>query len=431
MFKFSFLTVLFIALTIFAHAEEVTHFSEKELIEIKQQLNLSNSIYQIALNASEKSLMPLSESAWIKDLEESSTKLLRMSYQVSVTDEEKLVTRFKNMIKWKNLWGQVKSLAPKIKSYSRINGLGLVFAVVATAPSEIVGPIIVTALGRPDLIPVAVAFPTTGIAVGGQVAIQRFFVKRELIKSMGSRDIYQAFVETSKEYRNQLKMTKMTDYLHQFNQVGEELELLVIQKENYLSKMKEIFGLEKTNITYSKVMDFCTRRNLLEEDFFIKGISEMSELPKEYRAGLILEHLRKTGDEILIDDIYAWFGDGIVKVSLTNDMESTYRLAKELSQLETLAELHQKIMELPSDTNAKLLAEVWKNRVIKDLSLANKDLNHFEFRRMVNNFTKLYGTIQSQEGEVLMDAQIKTQWQEYLSSVSSSKLTCNDQYSPI
>lgn len=429
MFKYCLSLIFLLSISLFAHADGETSFTEKELNEIKQQLSLSNSIYQIALSTSEKSLLPLSESSWVKELEESSVSLLRQSYQMADAEQETLVTRFRSMVKWKNLWKQVKEVAPKVKSYARLNGLGLVFAIVATAPQEIVAPIIVTAMGRPDLIPIAVAFPTTAIAVGGQVAVQRFFMKRELIKSMGSREIYQAFIDTKKEYQSLLKMTKATDYLHQFAQVGNELEVLVIQKENYMTKLKETFGLKKTNITYSKVIDFCNRRNLLEEDFFVKDISEMSELPKEYRAGLILEHLRRTGDEVLVDDLYAWFGDGIVNISLNQEMEDMYKIAKELSQVETLSELKQKIMSLPEDTNAKLLSEVWKNRVIKDLSFSNKDLNHFEFRRLVNDFTELYGKIQAQEGHVTMSSQVKQQWLGYFENISSAKLTCNDQYS--
>lgn len=419
--------LLFLILFSFGlHAEE---FSVTEIKEIKQQLALSSEIYKIALSVSDKSMVPLSESSWVKELEESSVRLLQLSYQMP--EKEKFIERFRHMVKWKNLWEQVKSTAPKVKSYARLNGLGLVFAIVATAPSEIVAPIIVSAMGRPDLIPIAVAFPTTALAVGGQVAIKRLFIKRELIKSMGSQEIYQAFIDTTKEHRKLLKMTSVNDYLHQFNHVNGELEVLVVQKETYFTRVKESLGVKKTNITYSKVMDFCDRRNLIDNDFFIKSVSERMDLPKEYKAGLILEHLRKTGDEVLIDDIYAWFSDGMVKITLTTEMEDLYKIGKEFSQIETLAELYQKIKSLPPDTNAKLLAEVWQNRIIMDLSLSNKDLNHFEFRRLVNNFTELYGTLQAHEGNVLMNNEIKQQWLSYIDKVSSTKLTCNDHYLPI
>lgn len=429
MAKFIIFSFIFLLFTTSIYAQDAASFTEKELTEIKNQLSISNTIYQIALSASDKSQIPLSESSWMKELEESSVQLLRVTYQMP--EQEKLVTRVRKMVNWKSLLGQVKTLAPKIKSYSRLNGLGLVFALVATSPSEIVAPIIVTALGRPDLIPLAVAFPTTGVAVGGQIALQRFFVKKELIKSMGSKEIYQAFVETRREHRKILKMASVDDYLHKFSDEGGELEILVVEKENYFTRFKESIGIKKTNVTYSKVMDFCTRRNLLDDDFFIKSISERMDLPNEYKAGLILEHLRKTGDEILIDDLYAWFSDGIVKITLTSEMEDLYKIAKDMSKAETLAELQQKIINLPSDTNAKLLAEVWRNRIVKDLSLVNKDLNHFEFRRLINNFTKLYGELQAQGENVFMDSATKKKWMNYLENVSSEKLTCSDQYLPI
>lgn len=428
---FKSLSILFL-LFIFSwslSAQEWTEFSAKELQEIKQQLSLSSAIYQVALSASEKSQIPLSESSWIKELEESSVQLLRASYVMP--EQEKFVSRFRSLIKWKNLWKQVKDLSPKIKNYTRLNGFGLAFAVVATSPSEIVGPIIVTAMGRPDLIPLVIAFPTTGVAVGGQVAAQRFLIKRELIKSMGSKEIYQAFIETGKEHRKLLKMTSVHDYLHKFNEVDGELEILTIQKENYLTKVKEAMGIKKTNITYSKVMEFCERRNLIEDDFFVKGISERIDLPKEYKAGLILEHLRKFGDEELVSDIYEWFEDGIVKMKLTSEMEEVYKAAKELSRAETLAELRAKVLNLPKDIDAKMLAEVWRNRILRDLTIANQDLNHFEFRRLVNRFTALYGKIQAQEGTVTMNAETKNSWLKYLDNISTTKLTCSDQYSPI
>lgn len=429
MFKTQIVIFLLIIFSLGLKAQDSLEFSEVQLKEIKQQLSLSNSIYQLALSVSDKNKIPLSESSWIKELEESSVQLLKISYQMP--EQKKLVERFRSLVKWKNLWGQVKSLAPKVKTYSRLNGMGLAFAVVATSPQEIVAPIIVTAMGKPELIPLVAMFPTTSLIIGGNIATQGLFIRRELIKTMGSKENYQAFIEARKQHHEILKMSSVDDYLHKFNVVDGELEMLVIQKENYLTKIKEATGIKKTNITYSKVMDFCQNRNLIEDDFFVKSISERMDLPKEYKAGLILEHLRKFGDEELVNDIYAWFEDGIVKISLTREMEELYKLGKELSSTKTIAKLRQKILELPKDTNAKMLAEIWKNKIINDLSVVNEDLNHFEFRRLVNRFSDVYGSIQANKGDVFMGPEIKDKWLNYLDSVSSTKLTCSDQYSSL
>ncbi len=422
--------LLLLLFSFIAFAQDVpSQFSADDLKVIQHELNVSSYLYQVSMEIENKAVQPLSESAWMKELEDKSMTVMQKMYFTTAEDAPK-IEKFRKLFKWKTWWEHTKKLAANMKNYTKTKGFGVAFAFVATLPSEIVGPILVTYLGHPEWSGFAAAFPASTLAVGGQMAVQKYFVKKELIQSFGSKEAYNSFVEARKENAKLLSETSIDNYIHKLSMVDNELEVIVIEKESFMKKLMVKTGFKKEGVTFSNVVDFCERRGLHQDDLFVKSLIETKELPKEQKAGLILEYLRTTGDDVMVSDIYDWFGDGIKRVNVSKQMEEVYQLTKNLHQAKNIDELKGMIINASETIDAKLFADVWRNRSLEMMS-GTLESSHFQYRRLIQNFTALYGTIHASPGQILMNKDMKLKFLDYLEFAQHKKHLCNDVISPL
>jgi hypothetical protein len=430
MFK-TLLLLLIILFTPFTFSQEVSEaFNEIELNRISKNYELSSYLYQLALEKSQIAEQPLSDSFWINELKNSSKKIMEISYAKNLEDKVKL-SRFSNLIKWDKWWDQAKSIIPKIKSMSRLNGKGVAFTFIALSPADIYMPIIVSLLGHPELAPFVVALPLNTMGVGGQLLIQNIYQQQETIKAFGGKENYQAFIQAKKESRKLLKMQSAKDYIHALNFDGNEIEAITIQNENILTKTLKFFGRNQNGTNYSKVKDFIMAKGLDRSDEYLKSLLHDDHFPKNQRAGMLIEYLLNSDDDLLVKETRAQFFESFVKIPNSKDLDQVYKVASEMKQVKSFEELKALFYQLPDNLNAKIFIQVFKQDVLPHLASEMEQINYKDFRRLIKKVTPLYGEILKNPSDQYLDDELKALFIRYIDFASSAKHVCNDQLSPL
>lgn len=422
-------TKLLLSLSLFvfmviAHAQDLGRFAELENKNIARDLDVMSFILKLGDEVEAKKGLPLSDKAWAADLAEASMELMKRAY-ADGPQEKTIIEKFRKVFNWDALWAKTKSMAKYVKSFSRHKGLAAAFILVSTAPSDLYLPAIFTALGKPELIPLAAIVPVTPLAMWGESTIQNFRSLRRIKAAIGGAQVLKDFLAARKEVLAEIGV-KANQYIHPISVFGSEVESLIINKSGHLKKILSKIGFKEKGITLGNVKKYLKAQNLLEDEVIRSILTQ--DLPDETKAGQVIYHLRFQRSEEMAYNVVAEFHESFRMIKINQSQGALWDAYQTLMKVKNLDELRHALDLIPTHVDPKDLAQLWKEKLIPEWSKNLDDISVFEFRRLVNGFDPVYGNMIAPSAPQVFDQATKNHFLGYLEKVKTTQNACSEAF---
>ena len=353
---------------------------EKIDLQMKIRSTLYQSALQTQLYASKelKSIVTealVNESVTGSEVDQSIDELLE---KISTTNDYKKDKRALSLVK-----NAVNGVIEEVRGMARKEGIAIAIQLAVMEVVELMSPVILTAIGQPQLIIVAELVLAPEINVPLVLAAKRLFIKRKLIRLYGGKAKYDQIVALKKTLKSEYGLG---DDALMFEDEGNNY-FSVNSKFNILSKIKSKLSIDKTinPLTLKKVLK---RNNLWNSD--LQKIKK-SDLDSSLISVLMISYAMKNypdGHEILVGAFPALHFEKNKKVSLNTAVSQWALRFEDVSSMTDLAQLFK---EVPNSAKAFEVLLVWKNVFYPILmETSTSEVSYRDYRNWAKNLNPLF-----------------------------------------
>ena len=296
-----FLVSLFLCLSLPLHAEDI----QPDFVQMRKDLYFNMEFFTIVQKVGKNidnkmgGLAPseISDTKMAEILREELKHFVELyEKEVSIPNSHK--GKFKKMmghLKFSNVWLRLKSGLIGVHGFFKKRGIGMALGLGLGLICEYTVPIVLGAMGLPQLIPFSLMTPWGTIYSTVPGVTNRLRLRKRLINELGSKKAYLAYQEQMKVMMKEIKMSHPDQILYPIRSVGNINQALVVSKNSLWSSVLTKLGLNPGNLNSTSLKIFLLRNSI--SDPYIDKIRKTNSFPKYIKTALIADHIMLTADE--------------------------------------------------------------------------------------------------------------------------------------
>lgn len=324
-------------------------------------------------------------------------------------------------VKFQSFWKKIDitktaSLIEKslvgMKIFFKKRGFSMALAVAMGLVSEWLVPVILVKIGLSVLLPISMVTPWSMMYLSIPNSINKAFVKRKIIKDLGGKQQYNAYMAQLHASYDVLKLTNPDQLILPIANRGSLVEAVVIPKQSTWNSLLTKIGLHPKRLNYQSLKLFIAEHGLSNN--YVEWINKNPEFDKSVKVYLLVNHILKNDDPDITSHFKTKFNNHFVTVQNNANWNTVEKWAKEMIKAPTARDAYFRARNVPEGTSVNEVLQLWQKMYMPEY-VTRLPIGYKEYRSIDDALERMRAK------SITMDNPVwDSQWQdEFLEKVIS------------
>lgn len=264
-------------------------------------------------------------------------------------------------LNWQFLVAKVRAAGAAIGNFAKKNGIAAASSIVLGTALDVVVPIALIKIGKPEFIPISAVMPYQLILYGTYHKMISIAQLPYLIHLYGGRENFYRVKTAQEKIRKEWSIKDENDLIFPLLTHEEKTLFVNIRKKSgHIGQLLEHLGWKKAPLSYQTLKAFSEKEK--KHSDLIQRLDHTKNLNDPLKAIILLHQLARTEDPQTIAKLKQGFPSSFRELKgIPHPLISqTTQWIQKFRKIETVEDLQQSMDEIPHDLSVASVASLWE-----------------------------------------------------------------------